>query len=344
LGAVAGLVASSVYLGRVPGFSVAELEVLLLLWVLLVVVRGLERSGLLRCISGLIERGGLVSLKLVGLTFGLSMFVTNDVALVVVVPLTLALGDRRVGALVILEALAANAGAALTPLGSPQNLYIYWVYGVDPRVFVGAIAPFSVVSLAVLLGAGLLVRSGEARVRPAVAWPGGPAWVYAGLLVLVVLAVVRVVPVWVGMLVPLWVVVRDRGALRVDYGLLLMLGCMFGLMDNLGGLLAARLEHAGHVFLLSALASQFMSNVPAAILFAEFTSDWKALLWGVSVGGFGSLVASLANLIAYRLYVREAPAGSAGRFTLWFLGAGYAMFLLGLGLYGLGAGWLGWLR
>ncbi len=338
--AAVGLVASSIHLGRAPAFSAGEFEVLALLWVLFVSVRGLEDSGLLARISNRIERGGRVPLKLVALTFVLSMVVTNDVALVVVVPLTLALGHRHAGTLVILEALAANAGAALTPLGNPQNLFIYWVYQVDPREFVTTIAPFSGVFLAILLAGAGLVPTPPAQTRPASQPLARCGYAPVGLLVLVILAVLRVLPLWAAGVVPVWALVRNRRMLRVDYGLLLTFFCMFGLTDNLRLIFAARLEHAGHVFLLSALSSQFMSNVPATLLFAEFTSNWKELLWGVNVGGFGSLVASLANLIAYRLYVRHEPGRQAVRFTLHFVGLGYAMFLVGVGLYWILHTWL----
>jgi len=98
-------------------------------------------------------------------------------------------------------------------------------------------------------------------------------------------------------------------------------------------LLATEIQHADHIFLFSALASQCISNVPAALLFAKFTSQWQALLWGTNVGGFGSLVGSLANLIAYRIYVRDATREETGRFTLLFVVLGYLCFFLGVGLY-----------
>jgi Na+/H+ antiporter NhaD/arsenite permease-like protein len=93
------------------------------------------------------------------------------------------------------------------------------------------------------------------------------------------------------------------------------------------------LQHPQHIFLFSALASQVMSNVPATLLFAEFTNQWQALLWGASVGGFGTLVASLANLIAWRLYVRNQQTANTAGFTLAFLALGFTAFFAGLLLY-----------
>ena len=96
---------------------------------------------------------------------------------------------------------------------------------------------------------------------------------------------------------------------------------------------AANLENAGHIFIFSALASQVISNVPATLLFAKFTTQWKALLWGANVGGFGSLVGSLANLIAYRLYTSHKDTHNPAAFTTKFIIIGYLAFFIGIGLY-----------
>ena len=89
--------------------------------------------------------------------------------------------------------------------------------------------------------------------------------------------------------------------------------------DNLKTILSSEINHAGHIFLFSALASQVMSNVPASLLFAEFTQKWQALLWGVNAGGFGSLFGSLANLIAYRIYMTHANVRTPFSFAIRFV-------------------------
>jgi len=85
--------------------------------------------------------------------------------------------------------------------------------------------------------------------------------------------------------------------------------------------------------LLSAAASQFISNVPAVLLLAKATTQWQALLWGANVGGFGSLVGSLANLIAYKLYIRHENTNNTALFTAKFFIIGYAAFFVGVSLY-----------
>ncbi len=335
LASVAGLLVSSVHLQRIPSFTGQDVQFLLTLTALFVTVKGLERSGLMTRLSRPLRNGRGVPLKLVVATFVLSMLVTNDVALLVIVPLTLALDTTRKDLLVILEALAANAGSALTPFGNPQNLFIYWSYGLHPGEFVAAIAPLAVVSLIVLALASLAIR---VTVGPepdsGATQPGSRALVYTGFLIALILVVLHVLPVWVGAVVIGFALVLDRGSLRIDLSLLLTFVCFFGLADNMKVLFEAAIEHSGHVFILSALTSQVISNVPAALLFAKFTTQWKALLWGTNVGGFGSLIASLANLIAYRLYVTHESTGDIMSFTLRFTVLGYVAFFLGLGLYG----------
>ncbi len=330
----AGLVVTSLYLERVPSYSLDELQFVFLLSVLFVAVRGLERSGLTQWISRILERGRFLSPKLVLVTFVLSMLVTNDVALIIMVPLTLTLDTHRKDMLVILEALSANAGSALTPFGNPQNLFIYWSYGIRPGVFLSEIAPFSVTFLVVLVLASLLLplkNGGDSapertRVRSA-------AWLYTAFLLVLILAVLRILPVWIAALIIVYAVFFDRKSLKIDFPLLLTFICFFGLAENMKALLPANIEHSGHIFTFSALASQIISNVPATLLFAKFTSQWQALLWGSNVGGFGSLVGSLANLIAYRLYVTHESAHDKVAFTIRFMALGYVAFSLGLGLY-----------
>jgi len=329
-----GLAGTSLYLKRLPDFSASELEVLCLLWALFVAVKGLEQSAFIQHLARRLEAGRYLSLKLVVGTFVLSMIVTNDIALLAAVPLTLTLNTDRKGRLVILEALAANAGSALTPFGNPQNLFLFWYYKLTPGAFLQAIAPFSAFFLVVLVLLACCLKPKQAEQSQAVLPAVQPsAYVYGVLLVVVILVVLHVLPVAFALLVPVYAAAFDRKALKVDYGLLLTFLCFFGLSGNLKVLLEANLAHRRHTFLLAALASQVLSNVPAALLLSKFTTHWRALLWGVNVGGFGTLVASLANLIAYKLYLAHPQSRRKAAFALEFMALGALMFVLGCALY-----------
>ena len=65
------------------------------------------------------------------------------------------------------------------------------------------------------------------------------------------------------------------------------------------------------------LLSQCISNVPAAILLSGFTDQVIPLLYGVNIGGLGTLIASLASLISYRFYVGTENAHT-GRYMKVF--------------------------
>ncbi len=328
-----GLLFTSLFLRRFPSYSGTDLEILYILFVLMVVTTGLQKHHVVEKIARQLERGRFIPVKLILATFFFPMLVTNDVALLSIVPLTMLLKVERKEWLIILEILAANAGSALSPFGNPQNLFIYWFYRVPLGDFVTVIAPFSAVFLFLLLMAALAItRNGvPAKVEKRQQFSAS-AYFYSAALVLIALAILRVLPLAVGWLVILYALLADRGSLQVDYALLVTFGCFFGLTDNLQVLLAGAFSHPHHVFLLSSFLSQLISNVPTALILADFTPHWKSLLWGVSVGGFGSLVGSLANIIAYRIYVRQEKQRML-RFTLKFHAVSFLAFFVGIALY-----------
>jgi len=334
LAAAIGFIFTSGYLKQFPAYSVQEYEVLFILFSLFVVVKGLERSGLVTRLSRGIERGRAVPLKLIAATLLLSVLITNDAALIVLVPVTLMLNVKHKDLLVILEALAANAGSALTPFGNPQNLFIYWYFDLPAGEFIAAIAPFTMTFSVLLIVAALFMKT--PRITDTTMKPpkiGSPAWIYGISLLLVLSVVLRILPVYSAIPVFVYVLVFDRKSLKVDYSLLLSFFFFFGLAENLKTFLGARFDHPDHIFLFSAASSQVMSNVPAALLFAKLTTQWKALLWGTNVGGFGSIIGSFANLIAYKLYVNHDTANDVASFTLRFLVLGYLAYFTGIGLY-----------
>ena len=124
------------------------------------------------------------------------------------------------------------------------------------------------------------------------------------------LAALGVCPLPSGELVIVFTSLFDRRALGVDYSLLFTFFSFFSLAGNLKVFFASEIAHSGHILLFTALACQIMSNVPARLhLVAEFTQNWKALLWSANAGGFGVLFCSLANLVTYKAYVARCTHG-----------------------------------
>ncbi|NJE07683.1 hypothetical protein E3E31_03945 [Thermococcus sp. M39] len=327
---LAGLVGTSLYLKRFPHYSYSDFKVIFTLFVFLVIVKGLEKNKVLKFLAWKFEKGRLISVKLVLLTAVLSMFMTNDVALITIVPLTLALNVGDVELLVILETIVANGASALTPFGNPQNIFLYYHYNVSPAAFIMTILPFAVffTILALLLAFKIKDSSPIQSAKPL---PNKEGYIYGIFFVLFVLAVLHVIPLWIGVVPIIYAFFTNREILNIDYFLLGTFIAFFGFTDNLMHVLTFSLDSPRNVFFTTAFLSQIMSNVPATLLLADFTPNWRALLWGASVGGFGTLIGSLANLISYRIY--QTHKGQPKRYLIRFHIYSFTAFLLGILLY-----------
>lgn len=314
-----------------------DYRVLALLFCLMLVVAGLQDCGLFdllarRLLAGE-KRFRFLALALVLLPFFSSMLITNDVSLITFVPfavLVLELTGRqaKLPYIVTLQTVAANLGSMAMPVGNPQNLFLCSKFGIPMGAFFAAVLPLTAVSLVgLVLAAG--TTSGDI-IRVDFKDAGGigkPGQLKLMLLlfVLCLLSVFHVLP-WPALLVVVIVaaaVFARHLFPRVDYALLFTFVCFFVFSGNLGRIGAVRTFLTGlmdwNTVVTSALASQVISNVPAAVLLSTFTEDWKGLLVGTNVGGLGTLIASLASLISFKLYIRTEggkPLRYLGLFTL----------------------------
>lgn len=324
------LVTTSIAFRRIPRYSLSDFKVLYTLFVFLVTVKGLERSGLFRSLSLRISRGRFIPQKLMIMTAILSMTVTNDVALFIMIPLTAALDIENRDLMIIAEALVTNASSFLTPFGNPQNMFIYYHYNLSPASFLKAVYAMSLITTLIVFPLSFFVKMKKPVIFKRSEPFKGSSITYAVFFVIFTLAVFKILPLWVGLITLIYTTVFDRKSLKIDYFLLATFFSFFGLTDNLISIINITLKSSKEVFLISALSSQVISNVPAALLFADFTKDWKALLLGVNIGGFGTLFGSMANLIAYRIYVKSR---GPGRFLLKFHIYSLSMFFFGIFLY-----------
>ncbi len=327
-----GAVVSSLYLGRFPFYSQTDFKVIFILLVFLIIIKGLETSGLLHAVAARFRKGSWLGIRLILLTSILSLFITNDVALLTTVPLTLAMELENPATLVTLETLAANGASTLTPFGNPQNIFIYYYYDLHPLLFVKTIAPLCIVSLSFILLQGWRHRNvkitGSGHNTIKFSWH---SYFYLILFLSFILAVLKILPLWIGFAVIIYGIIFDRKSFHIDWMLLATFLAFFGLTDNLIRLVNLNVGGTLQSFFYPALSSQLISNVPSALFFADFSPDWKALLWGVSVGGFGSLIGSLASLISYRLY--RAKYRTSKEFLMKFHLLSYSTFFLGIMTY-----------
>ena len=314
-----------------------DYRVLSLLFCLMASVAGLGEAGLMRLLSGALLRRArtqrMLALLMTLLCFFSSMLMTNDVSLVAFVPLTiLVLTQAGLSRLLIpviaLETAAANLGSALTPVGNPQNLYLFSAYEMGAGEFFAVTVPLTLASLLLIVAAVFALRlRGPLRVAPAE--PAAPdrrrLLLHGALFALCLLTVFSVLDYRILLgAVLLALLLFDRSVLRkVDYALLGTFLCFFLFSGNLSRIPAVRDLLTGlmerSAFFASLLTSQVISNVPAALLLAPFTDDARAMILGTDVGGLGTLVASLASLISYKFYARPEgarPGRYLGFFTL----------------------------
>ena len=321
--------------------------VLIELFALMTAVAGLRGAGLFeKANQMLLRRAGTV--RRLGLIFMLACFfsamlVTNDVALLAFVPLTLlvweSIGDERSRILtIVLETAAANLGSMLTPIGNPQNLYLYEAYSLSALDFLRVLLPTGIIGLICLLLLTLLLPKTPctAPEQPAPPISKVQAAGFGILFVLCLLTVLRILPVWaLGILAVVTALICSWRILgKVDYALLATFVCFFVFVGNIARIDAVSAFFSsiltGRELLVSALLSQGISNVPAAVMLAGFTQNGKALLLGVDIGGFGTLIASLASLISFQIY-RKAPGAKTGGFLLVFSAVNFGLLALLLG-------------
>ena len=325
--------------------SYIDVRTMVILFCLMAVVAGFQKIGVFHIIARkLLERvngGCQLVLILVMLCFFFSMIITNDVSLITFVPFTFIVlrltGEEAVKKLavpvIVLQTIAANLGSMLTPIGNPQNLYLYGKTQISAGTFILLMLPYSLVSLLLLVICGVIVakRSGiEVRGAEVLLTEDEkleqkkyllPA--YLLLFVLCLLTVAHMIPYPVTLVtVALAVLLLDRGTMiKVDYSLLLTFVGFFIFIGNMGRMPAfcdfLQKIIGGREVMTAVIASQVISNVPAALLLSGFTENITALIIGTNLGGLGTLIASMASLISYKQVARQIP-GEKKKYFGWF--------------------------
>ena len=327
--------------------------VLSLLLCLMLVVAGWRGLGLFQSLGATLTahvhslRG--LSLILVGLCFFTSMLITNDVSLITFVPFTITIFvaaglPGQLIPVVTLETVAANLGSMLMPIGNPQNLYLFSLGGWSVGGFILVMLPLTLLSL---LAIGLMIwfrpnsqLERASRVTDEAAIPSLAEiikkwrfWLYLGLFLVCLCQVFHLLSYWMVFIIVLLAVICCQASLlkQADYSLLLTFICFFIFVGNIQQMTVVREWLAqlisGRELWLGIGASQVVSNVPAALLLSGFTENYHDLLWGVNIGGLGTLIASMASLISYKYYA-NMPGARPGRYLLVF--SCYNLILLAL--------------
>lgn len=305
-----------------PKLSYIDFKVLILLFNLMVVVAAFKELKVLDSIAiSLLRKCSTytsISFALVFITFLASMVVTNDVALITFVPLSIVVAkksDINVLKIVILQTLAANLGSSFTPMGNPQNLFIYSFYNLDPSDFFKITAPF--VILSVLFLSVIILKSKKIKLdldlEDVEIKNKKDVIFFSILFAIILLSVFHIVDYRLAFIITiLTVLILNKKLLtQIDYSLLLTFIGFFifigniSTMDSIRSFMMGILNSPKSTFITSILSSQVISNVPATMLLSGFTNNFKELLLGVNIGGMGTLIASLASVISYKIYTNE---------------------------------------
>lgn len=306
----------------IPKLSYIDFKVLILLFNLMVVVAAFKELKVLDSIAiGLLKKCNTytsISLALVFITFISSMIVTNDVALITFVPLSIVIARKaniNVLKIVVFQTLAANLGSSFTPMGNPQNLFIYSFYNLSPIDFFKITLP--IVVLAVLFLVLLVFKDKKMNLsldlEDVKIDNKRDVYLFGGLFLIILLSVFHVIDYKVTFLITIVMVLILNKKLfsQVDYSLLITFIGFFifvgniSTMDVVKNFMEGILNSPQSTFLASVLSSQVISNVPATMLLSGFTDHFKELLLGVNIGGMGTLIASLASVISYKIYASE---------------------------------------
>lgn len=332
------VIPSKEYLGYI------DWNTLSILFALMATIQGLNNLGIFKTFGSFLcskcKSTRSLSIALIFMSFISSMFITNDVALLTFVPFSLYLLTTIPDIplwiplyTVILQTIAANTGSMLTPVGNPQNLFIYEQSGMNLLKFTSILLPYTIFCGILLFACSMIIPKVKIQqqynVNTVKESKTFHLTVYILLFIICLISVVRIIPKTVTALITLIVLlIIDRETLKkVDYFLLLTFVCFFIFSGNLSNIqfikdfLQKTLNNRECIS--SMLLSQVVSNVPATLMLYPFTENIKELLLGVNFGGLGTLIGSLASLISFNIYCQfnndeKIKLPSQGKYLFYF--------------------------
>lgn len=322
------------------------------LFMMLSVLEGFKQENIFRPVIRFTTYfGGMVTLSLF-LIFGVffsSMFVTNDVSLIIFVPLTILLfraggKEHYILPVISMENIAAIRGSLLMPFGSPQNLFLFQQSGVSAGRFILHMSPLCAGSgiLLILFVLFLYRKNLKEKIEintEQVAGEWDPKYKsrrigYFLLFVMIILTIVSRTELWpyAILVVILTILILNRKLFgQVDYVLIVTFFCFFVFSSSIAGnpMISEFLKKsvAGNEYWWAIALSQLISNVPATIVLYPFTENFAGLIYGADTAGLCSLIGSLASVINYRIYVREYPENGK-KFIKVFTLVSWAFFVI----------------
>ncbi len=319
-------------------YNYVDWRTIIVLSVLLIIITGLKESKILEKIScSLIKKlksKRNLAIFMVFLSYLLSWFVTNDITLFIVVPITLSFKIERddIIKLLIFETIAVNSGSSFTPIGNPQNIFIFNKYNIHFLNFLYTMLPINIILLSMLIifififieNKKLQFKiEGNEDFKP----DNTLAIISFIFLILFIISLeFSFFKIFAFLVLFFYILFYRKIIIKSDWVLILMFILMFIIFNFFSSMeIITRninkinLTKSNNLFFVSVLLSQIISNVPATIFLSKFTLNWRILSYGVNIGGNGFFLASFANLITLRLARRNGLFLLFHKFSLLFL-------------------------
>ncbi|MBO5369958.1 MAG: anion permease [Clostridia bacterium] len=309
-------------------------DVLSVLFCLMLVVAGFGYCGVFDALTHSLtqkiksEKAMIFCMTLV--CFFSSCLITNDVALITFVPFTMALLRKQKSNVIIFAVtmltVAANLGSVITPVGNPQNLFLYTHYNLSIGEFMKITLPLGIICLGLICVIFAFVKNNPLEAVQNSQKPkllAKPLILYVLLFLICIGAVLKIIPWYIVLIICTAAVCIHKPSLlrEADYMLLITFVCFFVFVGNVARIDAVYKFVSSLIdqreLVVSAFLSQLISNVPAATMLASFTDKYGELILGVNIGGLGTLIASMASLISYR-QICKAEKISNGKYIGFF--------------------------
>lgn len=306
------------YLGY---FDVKTLSVLFLMMLIIAALKNMRVFVFLaETIIKKLKNTRRIVFALTFITFTASMILANDMALLTFLPLTLtvfrtAKKEKYIPITIVLQNIAANLGGMILPFGNPQSLYLYNFFNISPTEFVKIMLMPFLVSTAMILIFLVFTHKEEVSLEHEsfnnIKKPN--LIIYSICFLLAVVSVFGFLHYGIVLILTVIIIfILDKKAfLKVDYSLLLTFTMFFIFASNMARINLVQTFISGllekNTLLTGVLSCQCFSNVPSAIFLSKFTTDYANLLRAVNIGGTGTLIASLASLISFKIFTKKYP-------------------------------------
>ena len=311
------------YLGYFDGAA----ETLTCIFGILIIVAGLENIDFFHKVARFIikkfKNVRSVIMTLIFITYVSALVNANDMALLTFLPLAYLvlkyIGKTEYLAFTfIMQNIASNLGGMISPIGNPQNIYLFSFYDISLFEFLKILAIPTLCALLLIVAICMFVKKEPVEYHDdydhKIHLP--KLIIYAVLFVLTFLVVCRVIPFYIVLpiIVVTMIICDYKTYAKVDYTIPLTFVAFFifsGNMARIPAISNLMTEFADkQTFLCAYLSCQLISNVPTSILLSKFTANYPALLVSVNVASLGIIFSSLSGVIALKCFMKYKPEGT----------------------------------